>query len=86
MLLQRQGKGQRRCVKGLGLEGRQSMEEGDRLIMDVLVLVHVHHIIHQVLEADTAQGPIHLLQDAVVTLFPQVEGAETTQDHHVIFH
>lgn len=62
------------------------MEEGDRLIMDVLVLVHVHHIIHQVLEADTAQGPIHLLQDAVVTLFPQVEGAETTQDHHVIFH
>ena len=86
LLLQRLGKGRRRCAKGLGLESHQAMGEDDHLIMGVHVLVLALHAIHQVLEVDTAQGPILLHQDSEATLFHREEGAETTQDHPKIFH
>lgn len=83
-LLQRQGKDLRRCVKELGLEDHhRATGTEDHLIMDVLVLVHALHAIHQVLEVGTVQGPILLLQDGAVTLYPQLEGVVTTHDHLV---
>lgn len=92
LLLQSRGKGQRRCAKGLGLEGQdQDMGNDVHLIMDVLDLVlypvHALPAIHQVQEADTAQGPTLLPQSGVMTtLFPQVEGMQTNQDRLEVLH
>ncbi|PSS34532.1 Serine/arginine-rich SC35-like splicing factor [Actinidia chinensis var. chinensis] len=88
LLLQRQGKGLKRCAEELGPEDHQDMEVAD-LIMDDLGPVQYRDpgppVTLLVLERVIAQGPFLLLQDVkLTTLFRQVEDVQSTQDHQEI--
>lgn len=89
LLLQRRGKGQRRCAIELGPEAHR-VGDVDHLIMDVLGLaqypVHAPLAIRPVPEADIAQDLTLLPQDGEVTTLFLLEGMRITEDPLQIDH
>jgi len=85
LLLQRLGKGLKRCAEELVSEGLHQDTEVGALITDGLGLaqyhVHVLHLTPLVLEVVIAQGPSLLLQDIELTTpFLKMKGMQTTRD------
>lgn len=86
-----QEKGQKICAGRPGREVARDMENSDHLIMDTLIHVQFHALVHLVimvvLEVVVAPGrTLPLLEDAVTTRSLLVEGLLIDPDHPGILH